>query len=64
MIRIDKKVDAFNFLLTEFVPLTYAALPVWCGLVAGVTGALVGSRHVDTLAILTQVVTQLALINI
>lgn len=50
--------------LLEFVPLTYATLPVRCSLVAGVTGALVGSWHVDTLAILTQVVTQLALIDI
>lgn len=41
-----------------------AALTVWCGLVTGVTGALVGSRHIDTLAILAQVVTQLALIHI
>lgn len=41
-----------------------AALSVWCGLVAGVAGALVGSWHVDTLAILAQVVTQLALIHI
>lgn len=41
-----------------------AALSVWCGLVTGVTGALVGSWHVHTLAIFTQVVTQLALIHI
>lgn len=48
----------------KFVPLTNTALSVRCGLVTGVTGALVGSRHVDTLAMLAQVVTQLALIHI
>ena len=47
-----------------FVPLTDAALSVGCRLVAGVAGALVGSRHVDTLPVLAQVVTQLALIHI
>lgn len=45
-----------NFLI-KLVPLTNAALSVWCGLVTGVTGALVGSRHVDALAMLAQVVT-------
>lgn len=49
---------------TKFVPLTDAALSVWRRLVAGVTGALVGSCHVDTLPVLAQVVTQLALIHI
>lgn len=44
--------------------LTNAALTIWCGLVTSVTGALVGSRHVDTMAVLAQVVTQLALIHI
>ena len=47
-----------------FVPLTDAALSVGCRLVAGVAGALVGSRHVDTLPVLAQVVTQLALVHI
>lgn len=41
-----------------------AALSVRCGLVTGVTGALVSSHHVDALAILAQVVAQLALIHI
>lgn len=44
--------------------LTDAALSVRCGLVTGVTGALVSSHHVDALAILAQVVAQLALIHI
>lgn len=44
--------------------LTNAALAVRCGLVAGVTGALVCSRHVDALTIPAQVVTQLTLVYI
>lgn len=51
----------FSFL---FCWLTHAALPVWCGLVTGVTGALVGSRHVDALAVPAQVVAQLTLVDI
>lgn len=45
-------------------PLTYAALAVRGGLVAGVTGTLKGSCHVDALAVLAQVFTQLALVHI
>lgn len=45
-------------------PLTYAALAVRRGLVAGVTGALEGSCHVDALTVLAQVFTQLALVHI
>lgn len=45
-------------------PLTDAALPIRCCLVTGVAGALVGSWQVDTLAVLAQVVTQLALVHI
>lgn len=41
-----------------------AALPIWCGLVTRVAGALVRSRHVDTLTVLAQVITQLAFIHI
>lgn len=44
--------------------LTHTALSVWCNLVARVTGALVVPHHVDTVAVLTQVVTQLALVHI
>lgn len=43
---------------------TNTALPVRSGLVASVARALVGSRHVDTLAVLAQVVTELALVQI
>lgn len=48
----------------RFAPLTNAALSVGCGLVTSVTGALVGSWQVDTLSVLAQVFTQLALVHI
>ena len=44
--------------------LTHAALSVGRGLVAHFAGALVGAHHVHTLAVLTQGVTQLALVHI
>lgn len=44
--------------------LTYTALAVWCGLVSRIARALVGSDHVHTFAISTEIVAQGALVDI
>lgn len=53
-----------NIFVVKLLPLTDAALSVWCGLVAGVTGALERPWHVDTLTVSAQVLTQLTFIHI
>ena len=44
--------------------LTYTALAVWRGLVSRIARALVGSDHVHTFAITTEIVAQGALVDI
>lgn len=44
--------------------LTYTALAVWRGLVSRIARALVGSDHVHTFAISTEIVAQGALVDI
>lgn len=44
--------------------LTRTALPVWRGLVPRITGTLIGSNHVHTFSISTEIVTQGAFIYI
>lgn len=47
-----------------YVFLTYTRKPVLRGFVSGVTGTLVASDHVNTLAVFTEPVTQFTLVNV